>query len=140
MGKAGEGGGGGECGTYVVRNPVTYGTPKWSKIGQRIAVYCGVYLNTPLRHCDRSSERSIEQSNKSTNKHSLDRSNECSRNPSNERSQDHSLDRSHKWNITIQIIFTRSYLTILMNVHSTCAVRIEFLKIETLLGCANVCI
>ena len=34
-----------------------YGTPKWSKIGQRIVAYCGVYLNAPLRR-----DRSIEGS------------------------------------------------------------------------------
>ena len=39
-----------------------YGTPKWSKIRQRIVAYCGVYLNMPLRHRDRSSERSLERS------------------------------------------------------------------------------
>ena len=28
---------------YIV--PLYYGTPKWSKIGQRIVAYRGVYLN-----------------------------------------------------------------------------------------------
>ena len=75
-----------------------YGTPKWSKIGQRIVAYCGVYLNGPLRHRDRS----IERSNK--------RSNERSQNPSND---------VHK------IVLMNVYVTILMNVPSTCAVRVN---------------
>ena len=87
----------------VHMNP-PYGMPKWSKIGQRIVLYCGVHLNASLRR-DRSSEHSIERSNE----RSLDRSNERSQNPSNERSQDHSLDRSHKRNITVQMAFTRSF-------------------------------
>ena len=69
-----------------------YGTPKWSKIGQRIVACCAVYLNAPLRRRDRSSECSIERS--------IEQSNKCSIEPSNKRSNEcyfeRSLDRSNE--------------------------------------------